>query len=260
MQNLFSPGRPGLRSAARRAQPALPRPPALAPRPVRRVRRQRPLQRRPRRLPRCPEVEQPARRWTAGCSHVRTGEPRGPGGGGARGGRGAAAGAGGPAGADPGRAGRRTGSGPVSREDGSGSGSLVLTWDPGCARRGERRADVHGDFEGQRRAGGALRGRGRGARVGGCPPGCPRPGSVWPPRGGSVSLHGCGSLWPPGDSEDAELVKAGADDGQVPDGAASDVEVVEGHRRRSHAGSDGARERRSGASQRYWRAVGRGAS
>jgi hypothetical protein len=42
--------------------------------------------------------------------------------------------------------------------------------------------------------------------------------------------------------EDAELVEAGADDGQVPDGEASDVEVVDGHGRRSHAGSGGARE------------------
>ena len=42
--------------------------------------------------------------------------------------------------------------------------------------------------------------------------------------------------------EDAELVEASADDGQVPDGEASDVEVVEGHGRRSHEGSGGARE------------------
>ena len=119
-QSVFSPPPPSS-PPARRAQPAVLRPPALLPRAGGPLRRRRPRLRRPRRVPRCPAVAQPGCLGRGGCSHVRTGEPRGPRGRGARGGRGAAAAAG------PGRAGRPTGSGLFSREDGPGCGSLVFT-------------------------------------------------------------------------------------------------------------------------------------
>jgi hypothetical protein len=74
--------------------------------------------------------------------------------------------------------------------------------------RGERRADVLADFEGPQWARGALRGRVRGASVGGCPPpargldrcGRPEVDQVRCPEAGPSGRPGCGSGRAPGES------------------------------------------------------------